>query len=381
MALRIWSSLFGHRRPRSGNLPRRAPEAGALRREQSGGVAISDHATHSAGPPQAVLVQEPGRSAAGDRPDGGISRGGEPGTTVRATRESAFLRRADGKYEREAPDHVRPVRGGGLFGAGDRRDARRPAGHGLDAAVSRAEGFLVVGEEAAAGGAEEEMIPMGQQTGEPSHDPDTEAAIELLRGVTAPPPEPEMKRRVWAALVSAETRPAVIVSRTLRLPKVVAAAAGAAPGVAPPSKKVASRRLADLPAGAQAEPAVDLTVPEPAPVIRQSRGTRRTAPFDRSVRPVEAPAALPSPRERAEVLDAMVALRRDHAAARAGQLLDRYLTARPHGALREEALALAIEAADARGDKTSVSNWARAYQTDYPSGRFAGFARFQVRTP
>ena len=254
------------------------------------------------------------------------------------------------------------------------------------------------------------MIPMGQQTGEPSHDPDTEAAIELLRGVTAPPPEPEMKRRVWAALVSAETRPAVIVSRTLRLPMVVAAAAVllvagtagaviarrfmgpvfhrapvaavvAAPGVAPPIKKVASRRLADLPAVAQAEPAVDLTVPEPAPVIRQSRGTRRTAPIDRSVRPVEAPAALPSPRERAEVLDAMVALRRDHDAERAGQLLDRYLTARPHGALREEALALAIEAADARGDKTSVSNWARAYQTDYPSGRFAGFARSHLKTP
>ena len=76
----------------------------------------------------------------------------------------------------------------------------------------------------------------------------------------------------------------------------------------------------------------------------------------------------------------MIALRRDHDADRAGQLLDRYLAARPHGALREEALALAIEAADARGDRAGVSNWARTYQTDYPTGRFAGFARSHLNT-
>jgi hypothetical protein len=81
------------------------------------------------------------------------------------------------------------------------------------------------------------------------------------------------------------------------------------------------------------------------------------------------------------VLDAMIALRRDHDAGKAGHLLDRYLAARPHGALREEALALAIEAADARGDQTGVSNWAQAYQNDYPSGRFAGFARSHLKAP
>jgi len=245
---------------------------------------------------------------------------------------------------------------------------------------------------------------------EPGDDPETQAAIALLGRVTATPHEPEMKRRVWAALASTEPRAAVVAPRALRLPMVASAAAillvagtaGAviarrfigpvfhrqpaaaprmAPAAAPTVKKVASHHAAALPAVAQAEPAVDLTVPERAPAVRPSRAPRRLATADRSARAAEAPAATPSPRERAEVLDAMIALRRDHDATRAGQLLDRYLAARPHGALREEALALAIEAADARGDKASVSNWARAYQADYPSGRFAGFARSHLKTP
>lgn len=250
------------------------------------------------------------------------------------------------------------------------------------------------------------MISMRQDT---SGDPDTQAATELLRQVSPTPPEPDMKRRVWAALVSSETRAAVITPLALRLPMVASAAAVllvagtagaviarrfivpalhrapvaapvAAPAPATPMKKVVSHHAEPL-AVARAEPPVDLSVPEPAPAIRPSRGTRRLAQVDRTVRPVEARAATPSPRERAEVLDAMVALRRDHDAERAGQLLDRYLAARPHGALREEALALAIEAADARGDKASVSTWARTYQTDYPAGRFAGFARNHLKTP
>src|SRR3569623_2494535 len=106
MALRIWSSFFGYRRPRSGDLPRRAAEAGSLRREQPGGGVVSDHPAHSPGPPQAVMVLEPGRPAAGERFDRGVARGREPGTTVRTTRESAHRPRLEGQNAREAPDHV-----------------------------------------------------------------------------------------------------------------------------------------------------------------------------------------------------------------------------------------------------------------------------------
>jgi Tfp pilus assembly protein PilF len=75
------------------------------------------------------------------------------------------------------------------------------------------------------------------------------------------------------------------------------------------------------------------------------------------------------------VLDAMIALRRDHDATRAGRLLDLYLGAHPHGALREEALVLAIEAATARGDAASARRWASSYGDAYPNGRFKKFAR------
>jgi len=248
-----------------------------------------------------------------------------------------------------------------------------------------------------------------------SDDPASQAESSLLRGVAPTAAEPEMKRRVWAALAASQETRSVFGSRLLRLPMIAAAtvvllAAGtagaviarrfiapalhraavteAAPTLAPPVHTAPSRTAH----GAQttvvaAEPApAELDSPPPPPALHPStsRGPRRpSVPAGErlAARPApEGASATPSPRERAEVLDAMIALRRDHDADRAGQLLDRYLAARPHGALREEALALAIEAADARGDRAGVSNWARTYQTDYPTGRFAGFARSHLNT-
>ena len=62
-------------------------------------------------------------------------------------------------------------------------------------------------------------------------------------------------------------------------------------------------------------------------------------------------------------------------AGRAGTLLARYLSAHPRGALREEALVLAIEAADARGDRAVGEQLAHVYQGEFPAGRFLAFAR------
>ena len=86
------------------------------------------------------------------------------------------------------------------------------------------------------------------------------------------------------------------------------------------------------------------------------------------------PEARAAARERTQVLDALVALRRDRDGVRAGMLLDEYLSGFPRGVLREEALVLAIEAAAARGDGAAARRLASSYQAAYPGGRFSAFA-------
>src|ERR1700710_2007479 len=160
MALRIWRSLFGDGRPRSGDLLGGAAEAGALRRKQSAGVVVSDHATHSSRPSAPIMVQESGRSPARDRFDRSFTRGAKPGAAVRAAREPTDLPRLDATNEREATDDLRAVRSRGLLRSRDRRNARCSSGDGVDPAASRSKRFSETGEEQAAGGADEEMMRM-----------------------------------------------------------------------------------------------------------------------------------------------------------------------------------------------------------------------------
>jgi hypothetical protein len=92
--------------------------------------------------------------------------------------------------------------------------------------------------------------------------------------------------------------------------------------------------------------------------------------------PSAAALAAPAPRsaaapaaEAALVLDAFRALRRNHDAATAERLLQAYMTQFPDGALVEDALALAIEAASARGDQRAATLAAR-YLQQFPRGRY-----------
>jgi hypothetical protein len=114
---------------------------------------------------------------------------------------------------------------------------------------------------------------------------------------------------------------------------------------------------------------------------------RISAPASERAAPTEATSIVLAPtgttaaaRERTQVLDAMIALRRDHDPASAGAMLQHYLTSHPNGTLREEALVLAIEAAHARGDLALAKSLAREYQNAYPNGRFRRYAQGQAAT-
>jgi hypothetical protein len=223
-------------------------------------------------------------------------------------------------------------------------------------------------------------------------DPLFRRGVELLRETPATQAPPETRARVWRAMRRAQA-PASRGLGTLALKLavvgavvLVAGTAGAviahrwiAPqinkrGAEPPSESTSRGPRVSLPAHvevprveAPVELAGESPAETPAPKVPARTGSRKP------VAPVATAAAVA--RERTEVLDALVALRREHDPVRAGTLLARYLSAHPRGALREEALVLAIEAADARGDRAVGEQLAHAYQGEFPAGRFIAFAR------
>jgi hypothetical protein len=223
-------------------------------------------------------------------------------------------------------------------------------------------------------------------------DPLFRRGVELLQGTPPSMVLPETRSRVWRAIRRASA-PASRGLRTLALRfavvgavVLVAGTAGAviahrwiAPqiqktpddmrGVEPPSGSKAPGPRASPSARVEAPP-VELPGEGPtetaAPKVPARTGPRKPTTPAVTVASVA--------RERTEVLDALVALRREHDPVRAGTLLARYLSAHPRGALREEALVLAIEAADGRGDRAVGEQLAHVYQGEFPAGRFLAFA-------
>ncbi len=222
-------------------------------------------------------------------------------------------------------------------------------------------------------------------------DPLFRRGVELLQGTPPTEASAEARARVWHSLGRARA-PAGRGLRTLALRfaviggvALVAGTAGAviaqrwiAPRLdsdAPPARSAPRPRSSPAPRPEPAKPIAAEEIAAEADVIAPpvvKAGPPRAAPR-KLVAPAASAAAVA--RERTEVLDALIALRREHDAARAGTMLARYLAAHPRGALREEALVLAIEAADARGDRPSGEQLARTYQAEYPAGRFLSFAR------
>jgi hypothetical protein len=140
------------------------------------------------------------------------------------------------------------------------------------------------------------------------------------------------------------------------LPAMPEPAAPASPGLAP-ARPVNS--------GARASKPASQPTNQPNPTAQLPKETEPAAPS-----PVKAASA----QETTLLMAAVHSLRREHDPLRAGVLLDDYLARYPGGVLAEEALALAIEAASARGD-TQAATLAHTYLQRYPHGRFQQAAR------
>jgi hypothetical protein len=215
--------------------------------------------------------------------------------------------------------------------------------------------------------------------------------VEVLRETPATPHAPELKQRVWRSIRRAQATPAPRGFRTLvvKLAMVALVCLGAGTAGAVLTRRWIVPALDDVPAAtppstplpARAEKAAPVPPPvassaAPAAATLDERRISKTPPRSAPKKPTSPlPSAAAVARERTEVLDALVALRREHDPVRAGALLARYLAAHPHGALREEALVLAIEAADARNDAAGAQQLAKTYQAEFPTGRFLTFAR------
>jgi hypothetical protein len=238
-------------------------------------------------------------------------------------------------------------------------------------------------------------------------DPISEKGIEMLRSVRPTASSPLMKRRVWAALQESSiaspvrrrsllralvvgvglvaftaTAAATIGGRriTARIEQFLSPlGAGVSPTQPRPERTKPVRVVAEAESAAEVQPVPELGVSE-SPAKADSRmalaGAPSAVPARNALRSSRAiPVAAEASRERAQVWEALVALRRDHDPNRAVALLNHELEANPRGVLRQEALVLAIEAADARGDRAGAEGFARAYAREFPSGRFRQLAQ------
>jgi hypothetical protein len=256
---------------------------------------------------------------------------------------------------------------------------------------------------------------------------DQAEAARLLRMLGPFDPSPATEQRVYLSLA----RPARLGPRALRFATVTSVSlvatgvlamtmgiilqpgaetqAPTAPVVLLPSVPPAVIPAPVLSVVAQPTPVV--TDVPPAPVVaeaqpasrsRSPRATpaeRRRSPVPRepagAMAPVAAPEAAPvpasdpventearvaaaPPEEAALVLAGLRALRRQHDPTQAGVLLARYLNRFPQGVLAQEALAIAIEAAQARGDRQTAAQLAARYLERFPAGRFVHLARKTV---
>jgi hypothetical protein len=197
-------------------------------------------------------------------------------------------------------------------------------------------------------------------------DPISEKGIEMLRSVLPTASSSELKRRLWAALQETPVA-SPVQRRSVALGAVVVAVGLSALAATAATTIGGWRSEGRIPA-----PAMSASVGGRAPP--GGGGAPPPAPEGPPSSHV-APLAAGTSRERTQIWEALVALRRDHDPNRAVALLNHDLQTNAQDALRQEALVLAIEAADARGDRRGAERFARTYRREFPSGRFGKVAQ------
>jgi hypothetical protein len=131
----------------------------------------------------------------------------------------------------------------------------------------------------------------------------------------------------------------------------------------------------------QAAPAELETSPVTVPKGEQSSRSVASPDAEQSSRAADsAPVASPATTNSELVVRAVRALRREGDPVLAARLLDKYRAKRAADPLREEVLALQIEAAVASADPRAT-RFAREYLTRYPAGRYADIARRALPDP
>ena len=185
---------------------------------------------------------------------------------------------------------------------------------------------------------------------------------------------------VLALLLASAVAGAATLSGAGWLRSMASWARSSRPASAPPAA------LAPIVRGAGA----DTTAHSPAPAAADG------LPVAAATASPSAPAMAPAPVSRAStsaralataadesalVVDAVRALRHDHDARRAGELAEEVLQRFPHGVQREEAMAVAMEAAIAGGDTVAARRWAERYLESWRTGRFADRARDVLAAP
>jgi len=224
------------------------------------------------------------------------------------------------------------------------------------------------------------------------HDPRS-AEHFLAAAIQATPrvdPQPFEMQRLLASVGSTKPSRAVLTLRFLVATAAVLLAVSAAAAV---STRVHGTRASNLAMGAAPSPAVPKLVP-PMPSIAIAAPPEPPASPAATAEPFAAPRAasvvLPSTRlatpprggeDPTPVLEAIRALRGSGDADRASGLLSQYLRAHPRGVLAEDALALSIEAANARDDPRSAAVLGRRYLEQCPVGRYRAFALQATQSP
>ncbi len=232
---------------------------------------------------------------------------------------------------------------------------------------------------------------------EPNNPIDADAAT-LLRAAPAQPPSPTRQRLIRASGETGASSPmmqllrpalggAVLGSVVLASVMVIGTYREKAKTVSPEPRPTSETSIPEEPMPQKQMPPAETREPAALPPKATTKEPRH---------PVSAPKAEPSERKSAQtehkqpvasndkpvadqeeslgLLRAATALRREHDPALSLSLLDQYLRRYPKGALLEEALALAIEAALEEGSPRAAG-YAERYLAKFPDGRFTDSAR------